>query len=170
MAKKIIKQCKFCCNQAIRGNYCPYHYNLYWQGIRRKSIEKQQHQKTKLKEEDHALKDYFTYHISHRISICENCQQSLPMWSEFIIRSHQAHILPKKTFKSVRGHLDNHLTLGGLFSTCGCHAKFDNSWMKAQAMPIFPLAVEKVKSFIHLLTNEELSKLPEVFKKECSVW
>lgn len=111
------------------------------------------------------LAEWYLFQISQSDWVCENCHQPITAMGEAAIYSCQAHILPKEHFPSVALHKLNHLLLGGIFSDCGCHNKFDFSWQKAQKMPVFPLAISRFLSFKNLLSEPEKNKLPEPFIK-----
>lgn len=108
-----------------------------------------------------ALKQWYIYHVNSCIWVCENCQNPIIPLSEWHQFSAQAHILPKEHFPSVKLVLDNHLVLG--HTDCSCHKKWDNTWEDAFSMPVFATAKQRVGKFIHLLSDEELKRLPSIF-------
>lgn len=111
------------------------------------------------------LNEWFLYHVSRADWVCENCKQPIITggWQSKI--SCQAHILPKRDFPSVKLNRHNHLLLGGIFSDCSCHNRFDNSWEKARKMPVFELAISRFLSFKKYLSESEKNRLPEPFIK-----
>lgn len=113
--------------------------------------------------DDGSLGIWFEYHNTNNAWICENCGAPLNPFNPQVASSCQAHIVPKEHFKSVRGCLDNHMTLGGLHQKCYCHSTYDSSWEKAQGMNVFTLATERFLKFKHLLLPQEVKKLPAVF-------
>jgi hypothetical protein len=96
---------------------------------------------------------------------CENCYNSIYVGGLSVKISCQAHILPKEDFPSVAFNKYNWLLLGGTFSKCGCHYKFDFSWTKAAKMHVFPLAISRFLLFKKYLTKFEISRLPDPFVK-----
>jgi hypothetical protein len=77
----------------------------------------------KRKEERKCLPDFFSRHIDiAKTSYCEECGDKLRGSASEI-----AHILPKGFFKSIMCNDLNVLYLCGLYSSNGCHDKFDNS-------------------------------------------
>jgi hypothetical protein len=110
------------------------------------------------------LNNWFQYQHQHAGDwLCENCGAPLDHFDEKVRRSHHAHILPKKIFKSVADHPNNHLLLGGMFSPCGCHYAFDASWERASRMHVFQIAKDKFLLFRHLLTEKERRLVPDIF-------
>lgn len=113
------------------------------------------------------LTEYYNFHISRAENdlfwICENCKTTIYTAGFKSKLSCQAHILPKKLFPSVKTHPENHMLLGGLFSDCGCHNIYDNSWLKASKMSVFTLAIKKFNTFKMYLSEKEISILPEPF-------
>lgn len=73
-----------------------------------------------------------------------------------------AHILPKKTFPSVKTHPLNYLILS---MWNGSHANFDYSWQKASSMKVWKRAVERFIMIEPSLTPAERSKLPDILLK-----
>lgn len=75
-----------------------------------------------------------------------------------------AHVLPKKKgfggFPSVAKHPENAIELG---AGCGCHRKYDKSWLSASKMKVFELAKTKFKIMEPFIADEEKSRIPEVF-------
>jgi hypothetical protein len=114
-------------------------------------------------DENKTISDYFFYHNKNNNWICENCGTKLFPFDIKSASSCQAHILPKNIFPSVRSVIDNHLTLGGLYQNCFCHERYDSSWERAAGMKVFTLAKERFLKFKHLIHQDELKRLPEVF-------
>lgn len=137
-------------------------HNHYWQHRQSISIGK-----TKANKKEDPLRKglyaWFEYHTTHNNWICENCGVTLNPISPKVASSCQAHILPKKHFKSVQGVLENHMTLGDLQQSCFCHDDYDSNWQKAQAMPVFKIATERFMRFKHLILPQEAKNLPAVF-------
>lgn len=122
---------------------------------------------------DAALDQYFDYHMGLHDPICSNCGTEAPWLKDpqyFILwRACQAHILPKREvhkggFPSLKSNPDNHILLfpswGGWL--CGCHDKFDSSWLSASTMEIWPMAVEIFKDKLYpLIPEHEKKNIPE---------
>jgi hypothetical protein len=72
---------------------------------------------------------------------CWNCGEFIP---EKYYRHASAHIFPKAHFFSVSINPNNLLVLG---AGCGCHFEHDSSIEKACKMQIWPIAVERFKTF-----------------------
>lgn len=93
---------------------------------------------------------------------CWNCGKFIP---RSFYKAACAHIVPKRKtygFPSVSTHDMNFVVLG---AGCGCHAKYDNSWDDAQSMKIWPIAVERFKTFCLEIDKKELKNLPPVLEE-----
>lgn len=89
---------------------------------------------------------------------CMECGEKIEKFNPKYAICAIAHILPKSIFKSVATHENNWLELG---ATCGCHSRYDKSWESASKMKIWSIAVERFKTFEHLIVlPEELRKIP----------
>jgi hypothetical protein len=118
----------------------------------------------KWSEEDRALMEvWFMYQDEHSDFICENCDKPLPTFRKDVRRSHHAHILPKEHFPSIKFNIHNHLTLGGMFSDCGCHFSYDASWTRASSMPVITIAKQKFLLLRPELALNEVKRVPEFF-------
>jgi hypothetical protein len=137
--------------------------------------KKEEVKKEKESGESKALVAYFDYHMAHSEPVCEECGMEAkwlldPQYKD-LWKACQAHCLPKKKthgFPSVASTLENHLVLfpswGG--HLCGCHGFYDSSWFNASTMKVWPKASEIITAkLIHLLTDSERKRLPEVIKK-----
>jgi hypothetical protein len=84
---------------------------------------------------------------------CENCNKLLNAFSPWARRCVTAHILGKADFTTIATNPDNRMFLGvNMFSECGCHSEWDNSdAAHRKTMKCYPLAVERVNKFLHLL-------------------
>lgn len=100
---------------------------------------------------------YFTYWMRYCGFRCEECGAPISSGDKDGLLASQAHILPKAHFKSVALVLENHLTLG---ARCGCHARYDHSWERAEKMKVWPLVLERFQKFYHLIAKEEVRRLP----------
>lgn len=88
---------------------------------------------------------------------CEECNQQLLAFNNFGRRCCSAHILPKSSFKSVAKRPDNILYLGAsVLGGCACHNKFDNCVDSRKSMRVYEIALTRLESFKHLLTDKEL--------------
>lgn len=165
--------------QWLIGGLCLYHYwgkkrtesylsagNFFFRGEWGNVLFNRNHRK-KLSEYDkqevEQLYGWFEYHDEHSPLVCENCGDQLPGFSKEVRWSHHAHILPKDIFRSVAAHTDNHLTLGGMFSKCGCHYAYDASWARAARMNIYPIILRKFLLFRQEIALTEQKFLPDFF-------
>lgn len=80
---------------------------------------------------------------------CWECGSWIP---PKFFRHATAHLLPKKTFKSVATHELNYMILG---AGCGCHAKTDRLDQFVR-LRIWPEAARRIKVMMPLLPFEEL--------------
>lgn len=91
--------------------------------------------------------DFFLEHIDN-IEECENC--GLDLRSKAAGKN-VAHILPKRTFKSVAKHDKNVMYLCSTFDRedgkSGCHEMYDQNWSKAQSMPVWEVAKKRFLEF-----------------------
>lgn len=119
---------------------------------------KESETKTVEKEKKTELEKWFDYvaTIIRATPFCMNCGEPI---DEKYFKHASAHILPKSIFLSVSTHPMNFLVLG---ASCGCHPEFDHDLDKASEMKIFPLAVERFKTFEHLILEKH--KHLELFK------
>ena len=111
-----------------------------------------------------ASTNWMEYQILNCNWVCENCGKKIIPYNNWAKISAQAHILPKSLFPSLKDVIDNHLTLG--HTDCRCHQRFDHSWERASKMNIFPTAFAKIQPYLHLLSHEEMRKLPDIFTKK----
>lgn len=74
-----------------------------------------------------------------------------------------AHILPKKTFRSVATHPKNYLILK---MWGGTHARYDVSWQSASKMKVWPTAVQRFLEIYPHIADSEKKYLPDVLLKE----
>lgn len=91
--------------------------------------------------------------------LCENCgcsvSNQLNSKDTWVWRGTIAHILPKKKYHSVATNDNNFLIL-----CLQCHAEYDTSWKSMIGLQVLERAKEKLKLFIHLVT-ESTTKLPK---------
>lgn len=115
--------------------------------------------------EEKAFKNELSVYFANQTLVmpatCENCNSSLTSTKNFHPRAPIAHILPKRKnggFPSVATHPQNKL-----FLCLDCHTKFDNDGKdKVKQMPVFQLAIERLKEFVHLITEKR--ELPNDFR------
>lgn len=88
---------------------------------------------------------------------CEECNQVLLAFNNFGRRCVSAHILNKASFKSVAKHPDNILYLGAsILGACSCHNFYDSCIENRKSMRVYKVALARLESFKHLLTDKEL--------------
>lgn len=129
----------------------------YWQERRQQAARKQKARKA---EKSAKIGPYFEYWKKTCAPACEECGAPIPKWGDPVfLLACQAHIVPKEHFGSVAAELQNHLTLG---ASCGCHNKYDLSWHSARTMKVWPVALERFRTFAHLIQDRaEVRRLPE---------
>lgn len=117
-----------------------------------KASEKKKAQLKEQKPERNKLGKFFAEMIANAPKNCTECGQSLK--GTMIINSSAcvAHILPKRTFKSVATNKDNIIYL-----CIDCHNTLDN--LRPVKMKIYPELKERVQLLIPLLTESEKSKI-----------
>lgn len=148
--------------KTLKAGRCQFHYKQHRFKISQDRIKKRN---PNLQKEQDDLGKWFQHHNTHNNWICENCGTILNPFCPEATSSCQAHILPKSIFKSVKSVLANHMTLGGLWQPCKCHADFDSSWERAEGMQVFTLAKERFLTFKHLIHPSEYKSLPDPFYK-----
>lgn len=91
---------------------------------------------------------------------CENCNLPLNAFNKWAKRCVTSHILPKNLFPEVATNPMNRMFLGThLFSDCSCHPEWDNSDAETRKqMRVYPVAIERVKAFMHLIPENKLGK------------
>lgn len=96
-----------------------------------------------------------------RCAECNAYKPSLKQWPQGW-KSCQAHLLPKKNFKSISTHPLNCLVLGSGFSgLCHHHDMYDSSWETASKMKIWPEVVRSFKILYPLITTSEHKFIPK---------
>lgn len=103
--------------------------------------------------------------------ICENCGKVGTYLKnpdfKILWKSCQAHLLPKKNFKSLQTHPLNGMVMGTGFSgLCHCHDNYDASWEKAAKMPIWDEVVRRFQIMYPLITAEEHRFIPPQLLQE----
>lgn len=176
------EKCKypvFSTDKITRKGYCKSHANKYRTDLDRRSIinkamAKQERLNTKIRSlSDNdgnldmvvkfmikgELQEWFNYHMSINEKRCENCKTSLRHYNRLDWYGSQHHIIEKHLCPSVATNYDNHMVLG---KWC-CHGQFHSSYMNAQKMLCFPLAVERFQLFKDKIALNEVKNIPDCF-------
>lgn len=99
---------------------------------------------------------------------CMNCgayKPELKQWQKGW-HSCQAHLLPKRHFKSISTHPLVGLVLGTGFSgLCFCHDIYDGSWDAASKMPIWGEVCRRFLILYPLINPLEYRFIPDVLNK-----
>jgi hypothetical protein len=85
---------------------------------------------------------------------CENCGEQLKGDV-----SEVAHRLAKSTFKSIQCDDENVVYLGGRFSNCQCHSKYDGTNEQLQSLSFFAAEKIKVEELLEKVTEKYNWKL-----------
>lgn len=125
----------------------------------------------KLRKEDNKLLDgkaaqqfesqqqWFREIIKREKHVCWETGEYIP---DKYMRCAVAHILAKKTFKSVATHPLNYLILS---AHNGSHQKTDR-WDKFQEMRVWDIAVQRFIQIYPFIAKEERKNIPDVFMQE----
>lgn len=143
---------------------------LYWKRLRLKSrglksraklIKKTYSKKSKID----GLFEFMMEMVERCRWVCDECGVGCYTSAQEFRLSTQAHLLPKKMFKSVAKDPRNIICLPAY--GCGCHSRYDKSWASAQKMKMWP-QVEKIilEELIPKLTSAEYKKLPGFLKEK----
>jgi hypothetical protein len=111
----------------------------------------------KRKAERECLPAFFMKHvdiIKKEKRCCENCGERLK--GDI---SEVAHRLPKSTFKSIQCDDNNVVYLGGRFSSCQCHSKYDSTNEQLQSLSFFTTEKIKVEELLEKVTEKINYKL-----------
>lgn len=113
-------------------------------GYSKKGLEKR-------KEERSCLSEFFVRHVkkikAEKLS-CANCGEKLKGCV-----SEVAHRLPKSNFKSIQCLDENVIYLGGMYSNCQCHSKYDGTNEQLQSLSIFSAEKEIIKELLEKVTE-----------------
>jgi hypothetical protein len=105
--------------------------------------------------ERECLPEFFQKHIEiAKTKCCENCGEKLKGDVSEI-----AHRLPKSYFKSIQCDDDNVIYLGGRFSNCQCHSKYDGTNEQLQSLSFFAEEKLKVEKLLEKVTENINYKL-----------
>jgi 5-methylcytosine-specific restriction endonuclease McrA len=97
---------------------------------------------------------FFADQVLQMPANCENCGKPITMRG----RAAVCHIVPKEFYRTVELHPQNRW-----FGCLPCHDQFDGKGAaskRIEDMPVITLVVERFKEFMHLLTREEVRRLP----------
>ena len=103
--------------------------------------------------------------------VCENCGATADWLKQpeyrKLWKSCQAHLLPKRHFKSIKAHPLNGMVLGSGFSQlCFCHDFYDSAWSKAATMKIWDEVVRRFLIMYPLITEQEQRFIPNQLLQE----
>lgn len=176
---KTIYQCSSCKGVSIKFyGQCPFCKN--WNTLEPQTVykkvnpikkvsDKRKAKIVKLQGEPSELDKWFEDRAveARKHPFCENCGDNVSYCLNHsdtkIKRSVHGHICPKKTFKSIMCHKDNHVLLCGVFSNNQCHAEADSTQENLRQMPVFKIMCERVKLFRDLITEKKTHTLPFEF-------
>lgn len=163
--------------KVTRKGFCKRHQTLREDYDRRtilqKALAKQKGLESKVRglgsvqdEEKNELELWFLMRMNTCKPVCENCgaakynlvdDEYKKMW-----RSCQAHLLPKRHFKSLQTHPLNGMVMGSGFSgMCHCHDDYDHDWERASKMKIWPEVIRRFKIMYPLITESEHRFIPK---------
>jgi hypothetical protein len=109
----------------------------------------------KRKAERECLPEFYKKHIEiAKTKCCENCGERLRGDVSEI-----AHRLPKSFFKSIQCDDDNVVYLGGRFSNCQCHSKYDGTNEQLQSLAFFGEEKLKIEKLLEKVTEKINYKL-----------
>jgi len=163
----------------IAGRCKMFHYNSYRRKITiQKQNARQQANKAKylpsnkkMLEEKGIVKNnelelWFLQGMNTSMPICENCGSSKSDLLNPLLkkqwRSCQAHLLPKRHFKSIMTHPLSRLILGSGFSgMCHCHDNYDHDWGRASKMDIWPEVIRRFKILYPFIDQKEYQFIPD---------
>ncbi|HMI01617.1 MAG TPA: hypothetical protein VK541_04000 [Pedobacter sp.] len=168
--KNKIGQCIDCnggVNKPIVAKRCisapEYHYQKYNSKRHQDASVKNKKAKAARAEsyskEGYTIGKWFNDQIAVMPYGCENCGDKLIRNAVWGSKAYVAHIVPKRFFESVMLH-----PLNRVFLCIDCHTKFDNSLSReVEAMPVYPLAVERFNLFKHMIVQIEIKHLSPCF-------
>jgi hypothetical protein len=124
--------------------------------------------KSKPKPKDKELDAFFSRVMEENEPVCAECglrsdwlkqPENKTLW-----KSCQAHLLPKRHFKSIATHPLNALVLFSGYSGGGCHHHdvYDSNWMSASKMGIWQEVVRRFKVLYPLIKTEEHQYIPQI--------
>lgn len=162
-----IGECEQCGKEApLTKKKCP---QCYWNGIRMKSVAKQQEREIKppkLKSEakissSAELDRWFKQRRSEMCGFCDNCGKPSCKNSDKYYKFSIAHILPKAYVKSVATHEKNWLELC-FWGENSCHSNYDSGMLDLLEMNCFSLIIEKMAKVYPDIAKNEKRRVPSV--------
>lgn len=116
----------------------------------------------KRKTERACLSEFYKKHIGiAKTKHCENCQEKLKGDVSEI-----AHRLPKSFFKSIQCDDENVVYLGGRFSSCQCHSKYDGTNEQLRSLSFFAAEKLKIEKLLEKVTENINYKILDRWKIE----
>ena len=177
------KRCKCGCGKFPKLGYNGYAYSCAPEDVKEKAGSKMQLARKKknarvsaaakvrkeqsVKNKESELELWFLQGMNTCQPVCENCGASKPDLHNPLLKSRwrscQAHLLPKRHFKSIMTHPLNRMILGSGFSgMCYCHDNYDHDWERASKMNIWPEVVRRFKILYPLIAPEEHQFIPQI--------
>lgn len=116
------------------------------------------------------LELFFLMRMNTCLPICENCHAIKNDLKFELFKSRwkscQAHLLPKRHFKSIATHPLIAMVLGSGFSgMCYCHDTYDSSWDAASKMPIWNEVCRRFLILYPSINPLEYKFIPDVLSK-----
>lgn len=148
----------YCVGHAAYGSAVPKAKST---GIPKKSAKKLQEESAKPSTTD--LQAWYEHIMKTEKPVCWETGEKIDKKDKKGWHGSIAHILPKKTFKSVATHPKNYLILK---MWGGTHARYDVSWLSASKMKVWPTAVKRFIQIYPHIADSEKKYLPDVLLKE----
>lgn len=161
------------CNHPTCGSTCRREKKprVFGTSIPRTSAKPIKKHKTVLAEEEEdklRLKEFFDQMMKINDPECANCGAFAPeiKYPHHVWKSAQAHIFPKRHFKSIATNPLNILVMFPSYSgICDCHTQYDSSWLNASKMRVWPIVVDRFRLLYPLIAAEEHQYIPEILLK-----
>lgn len=151
----IFGQCPRCPKNSpakrLYGGVCSFHFANVKDDQSREKIVKD----FKIIADAKLLNKWFADQLLIAPGKCENCGDKIVIPSGLSKKTKVCHIVPKKNFDSVKTH-----PLNRWFGCYQCHQDYDSSWSRAINMPIWPVCVERFRTFMALIKPSEVKHLP----------
>lgn len=148
--------------KSLISGLCQYHY---W-GNKRSATASPTRRRPPLRggvyesPEDQEQDAWYDHRIILMTGRCWNCGEIIVTSNRKFAKAAISHIFAKETFPSIAMHDLNYLELG---AACGCHRKWEKSWVSAESLKVFPLAVERFVVFYPSIALSERRRIPECF-------
>jgi len=164
-SKKIKGMCKaYNCRAPSAGDYCVLHEKHYGKKPEKKkepyTIPKQSEKKKKQLKEQKSIRDslslFYLRMIEKCPGFCIECDKRISAYMYPNPRTIVAHILCKRTFKSIAENETNIVYL-----CCDCHHRMDD--FSPVGMKIFRTLQERVALLLPLIKPDEARFIPECF-------